>query len=227
MGCSFDRLNIVENWIGRKKVLLMPTVGMVSCEAFRLLVSWQLGRISLRVIWTAPLFKPLGGGDALAVLLVIVPSVTKILLSRFGVATGRQGLLFLSTSADMITAGTLLLRVANQIGLIVSSLVVFALENGLVTVGKSLLMTLGSAEMAETLLSAMNPRASVGAMLAGSLIVVAFNWGLKQGRGIWLGAPLLLVTVLYALALVSMRAIEVLEKCQQIYDDVAVARRDA
>ncbi|KAK7932610.1 mfs multidrug protein, partial [Apiospora marii] len=376
---------IAADRIGRKKVLLMSTIGMLLCEAFRLLVNWQSGRIPLRVIWAAPLFRILGGGDAvaatmvltalsdvypeenrtvlfarvasvaivceifapllgsalmlkspwlpillgfamflagtiatllmmpetlperpnpvdqtdtrtttksgfwnpgvlrqqvasmmtvfwqsttrlfgiknvgplmfsffattvgtiagifelqylrkrfgwsypyatsiltirpsvtLAVLLLIIPLLTKVLLSRFGVTTSRKDLLLLRVSAALMTIGTLLLCISNGTVLVVISLVVFALGNGFVTVGKSLLMTLGPAEIAGTLFSAMNLSASVGAVVAGPLIAVAFDWGLKQG-GFWLGAPLLLVALLYWLTLVSVCAIRVPEKGQQ------------
>lgn len=116
-----------------------------------------------------------------------------------------------------MTAGTFLLCVSNGAVLVVLSLVVFALGNGFVTVGKSLLMTLGPAEMAGTLLSAMNLSASVGAVLAGPLIAVAFDWGLNQG-GFWHGAPLLLVTLLYVLTLVSVCAIKVPDNGKQVDD---------
>ncbi|KAK8131706.1 hypothetical protein PG984_008144 [Apiospora sp. TS-2023a] len=154
----------------------------------------------------------------LAVLLVIIPVLTKVVLSRFGVATSRKDLLLLRPSAALMTTGTLLLCLSNGSVLVVLSPVVFALGNGFSTVGKSLLMTLGSAEMAGTLLSAMNLSASVGAVLAGPLIAVAFDWGLKQG-GFWLGAPLLPVPLLYALTLVSVCAIKVPEKSQQVEDE--------
>ncbi|KAK8097749.1 uncharacterized protein PG998_013235 [Apiospora kogelbergensis] len=150
----------------------------------------------------------------LAVLLVIIPLATKVLLSRARVATARKDLLLLRVSAAMMTAGTLILCIADGSALVVISLVVFALGNGFVTVGKSFLLTLGPTEMAGTLLSAMNLSASIGAVLAGPLIAVAFNWGLKQG-GVWLGAPILLLALLYAMTLAAVCAIQVSGNTQQ------------
>ncbi|KAK7992688.1 hypothetical protein PG996_012282 [Apiospora saccharicola] len=76
-------------------------------------------------------------------------------------------------------------------------------------------MTLGPAELAGTLLSAMNLSASLGVVVAGPLIAVTFVSGLEQG-GLWLGAPLLLVALLYALTLVSVCVIKVPEKGQHV-----------
>lgn len=124
-------------------------------------------------------------------------------MQSFGLSSAQTDLFLVRVSAGFLTAGTLLLSVTEISSLAILSFIIFALGNAFTTIGKSLLTTFGPPEIAGTLLSAMNISASLGAMIAGPIIAVLFNWGLKQG-GIWVGAPLFFVTLLYTLTLCSV-----------------------
>ncbi|KAF3406362.1 hypothetical protein DPV78_001296 [Talaromyces pinophilus] len=139
----------------------------------------------------------------LVVLLVLIPLASKTIMGKFGLSSARTDLLLIRVSAALLTAGTLLLSVSEISSLAILSLIIFSLGNGFTTLGKSLLTTFGPPELAGTLLSAMNVSASLGAVIAGPIIAVMFDWGLEQG-GIWVGSPLFFVTLLYALTLCSV-----------------------
>jgi len=62
---------VLADRIGRKKVLLLSVLGIVLCDTFKLLVTWQPNYFPLRAIWLAPLFRLLGGGDAVAATVVL------------------------------------------------------------------------------------------------------------------------------------------------------------
>lgn len=154
----------------------------------------------------------------LVVLLVITPFASKTLMGNFGLSSSRKDLILVRVSAALLTIGTLLLGVSQTSSLAILSFVIFALGNAFTTIGKSLLTTLGPPEMAGTLLSAMNVSASLGAVIAGPVIALTFDWGLRQG-GIWVGAPLFLVALLYALTLASVCVMRLPEKSQARDDD--------
>jgi hypothetical protein len=154
----------------------------------------------------------------LVVLLVIVPLVSKTLTRKFGLSNTHIDLFLVRVSAALLTAGTLLLTISNSSALAILSFVIFALGNTFATIGKSLLTTFGPPQMAGTLLAAMNVSASLGAVIAGPIIAVSFSWGLKQG-GIWVGAPLFLVSLLYALTLGSVCIIRLPDKSDNGDDD--------
>lgn len=139
----------------------------------------------------------------LFILLVIIPIVGRILVDKFGYSSGRKDLLLARVSAALLSLGTLLLSVSETSSLAILSFVIFALGSAYTTVSRSLLTTIGPQEMAGTLLSAMNVSSSLGAVIAGPIIAVAFDWGLKRG-GIWVGAPLFVVALLYVLTMGSM-----------------------
>lgn len=139
-------------------------------------------------------------------------------MGKFGLSSTRTDLLLLRVSATLLTAGTLLLSISEISSLAILSLVIFALGNGFTTLGKSLLTTFGPPEMAGTLLSAMNVSASLGAVIAGPIIAVMFDWGLEKG-GIWVGSPLFFVTLLYALTLCSVCVLRLPEKGEDGDDD--------
>ncbi|KUL92531.1 hypothetical protein ZTR_02332 [Talaromyces verruculosus] len=148
---------------------------------------------------------------SLVVLLVLIPLASKTIMGKFRLSNAQTDLLLIRVSAALLTAGTLLLSVSEISSLAILSLIIFALGNGFTTLGKSLLTTFGPPEMAGTLLSAMNVSASLGAVIAGPIIAVMFDWGLEQG-GIWVGSPLFFVTLLYALTLCS-----VIKKERKVY----------
>jgi MFS family permease len=139
-------------------------------------------------------------------------------MGKFGLSSARTDLFLVRVSAALLTAGTLLLSVSEISSLAILSLIIFALGNAFTTIGKSLLTTFGPPEMAGTLLSAMNVSASLGAVIAGPIIDVMFDWGLKQG-GIWVGAPLFFVTLLYALTLCSVCVLRLPDKSEDDDDD--------
>jgi MFS family permease len=151
------------------------------------------------------------------VLLVIIPATSKILLEKLGVASVRKDLILTRTSVAFLAAGTLLLCISDGSFLVILSLTIFALGNGFVTLGKSLLMIVGPSELAGTLLSAMTMSGSLGAVLAGPLIAITFNWGLDKG-GTWLGFPLFLVALLYTITLGFVCAIRIPDA--KLVDDV-------
>lgn len=151
-------------------------------------------------------------------LLVIIPLVSKTLTRNFGLSNTYTDLFLVRVSAALLTAGTLLLGLSNSSALAILSFVVFALGNAFATIGKSLLTTLGPPQLAGTLLAAMNVSASLGAVITGPVIAVSFNWGLRQG-GIWVGAPLFLVSLLYALTLGSVCMIRLLDKDDDGHED--------
>jgi hypothetical protein len=154
----------------------------------------------------------------LVVLLIIVPLVRKTLTRKFGLSNTHTDLFLVRVSAALLTAGTLLLSISNSSALAILSFVIFALGNTFATIGKSLLTTFGPPQMAGTLLATMNVSASLGAVIAGPIITVSFSWGLKQG-GIWVGAPLFLVSLLYALTLGSVCSIRLPDKGDNGDDD--------
>lgn len=137
------------------------------------------------------------------VLLIFIPTVSKILLVACGMSNTQKDLILVRGSAVLLMVGTLLLGISEVSSVAVFSFIVFALGNGFTTVSKSLLTTFGPPEMAGTLLSAMNVCAALGAVIAGPSITVTFNLGLEWG-GAWIGAPLFFITLLYALTLASV-----------------------
>jgi MFS family permease len=153
----------------------------------------------------------------LAVLLVLIPIASEVLLKTFKISNTQKDLMLVRGSATLLTIGTLLLGLSKESSVAVLSLLIFALGNGFTTVSKSLLTTFGPHEMAGTLLSAMNVSAALGAMIAGPIISITFNLGLSWG-GAWIGAPLFFMTVLYASTLASvcmMKASDALEDDSQ------------
>tara|TARA_R110002060_G_scaffold19007_9_gene26039 strand:- start:18 stop:530 length:513 start_codon:yes stop_codon:yes gene_type:complete len=150
--------------------------------------------------------------------LILVPLVSKILMERFKLSSTQKDLFLARVSAALLSAGTLLLSVSETSSLVILSFVIFALGNAFTTIGKSLLTTFGPPEMAGTLLSAMNLSASFGAVIAGPIIAVTFDWGLKQG-GICVGAPLFVVTLLYVLTLGSVCVLRIPVESEDIDDD--------
>lgn len=139
-------------------------------------------------------------------------------MENFGLSSARADLFLVRVSAALLTAGTLLLSVSEISSLAILSLIIFALGNAFTTIAKSLLTTFGPPEMAGTLLSAMNISASLGAMIAGPIIAVLFDWGLKQG-GIWVGAPLFFVTLLYTLTFCSVCVLRLPDRSEDGDDD--------
>jgi MFS family permease len=139
-------------------------------------------------------------------------------MGKFALSSARKDLFLVRVSAALLTAGTLLLGVSEKSSLAILSFIIFALGNAFTTINKSLLTTFGPPEMAGTLLSAMNVSASFGAVIAGPIIAVTFDWGLKRG-GICVGAPLFLVTLLYALTLGSVCVVRLPDKSEDGDDE--------
>jgi MFS family permease len=152
------------------------------------------------------------------VLLVIVPIVGDVLVKKYGFSSARKDLLLARLSAALLSAGTLLLSVSETSSLAILSFVIFALGNAYTTVARSLLTTIGPQEMVGTLLSAMNLSASLGAVIAGPIIAIAFDWGLKKG-GVWVGAPLLVISLLYMLTLGFVCILSVPGKDEEVDDE--------
>jgi MFS family permease len=119
-------------------------------------------------------------------------------MDKFKYSSAEKDLFLARFSAALLAIGTMALGISETSPLAILSFIIFALGNAYTTVGRSLLTTIGRHDMAGTLLSAMNVSASLGAVVAGPIIAVTFDWGLKQG-GIWVGAPLFAVAFLYML----------------------------
>jgi hypothetical protein len=193
---------------------------------------WSYSYVSLSILSHHDLRYPKGqltflkAGSILAirpsitlfVLLIIIPVASKILIEKFGFSSTEKDLLLARISAALLTAGTLLLSITEISSLAILSFIIFAFGNAFTTVGKSLLTTLGPREMAGTLLSAMNVSASLGAVIAGPTIAYTFDLGLRRG-GIWIGAPLFFVTLLYALTLGSVCIMNAPEERDDDLDD--------
>ncbi|KAK7931277.1 adenylate cyclase [Apiospora marii] len=135
----------------------------------------------------------------LALLLIIIPSASHVLVHWRSHSVQRSNLLLAWASAMLLAAGAFVIGLAETSLAMACGLAVFALGAGYNSLVRSLLASLVEQRHAGMLYTAVSIFETAGVLVAGPLLAFCFRTGLDWG-GPWIGLPYLAAGCLFAVA---------------------------
>ena len=150
------------------------------------------------------------------VVLVLIPGISALLTSSSGFALGRTGLrvpgmglslfrkdLILARASLIVLAAGSMLCAGENIGIMITGIVVSTLSVGLGSAAKSLVAYYVPPEHTTRLYTLTGMVETLGGLFAGPTLAWAFQTGVKM-KGPWMGLPFYYLTVLCVLTFVAV-----------------------
>ncbi|EED14011.1 hypothetical protein TSTA_102410 [Talaromyces stipitatus ATCC 10500] len=165
------------------------------------------------VLKQATILSSVNGVVELAGVLVILPSMSRLLLKRMGVNATIKDLWLSRATALCFTIGLLLMSLAPEPAILIIGLVVAALGTPVHLIARSLVTSLVLPDQVSVLYTAIAVVESVGILLAKPFLANTFQWGMKLGDT-WLGLPFLAASVISLLAFLLICGVDLSRKRQ-------------
>jgi hypothetical protein len=187
---------------------LMYTMGR---QTMMLLIQY----VSKRYNWTLAMAGELlsvRAAFSLVLLLVILPVLSSLAMTRFNLTVSQRDLWISRISVFLVTLGFFGLGLSPTPALMVLSLVVYTLGSGFGAANRSLATTMVHPDHIGKLYTSIAVFDTIGALVGGPTMSYAFKWGLKKGPA-WTGAPFVIlggcfVGVLAVMVVVRVRSLE-------------------
>ncbi|KAI5787895.1 major facilitator superfamily domain-containing protein [Pyronema domesticum] len=183
---------------------LMYTMGR---QTMMLLIQY----VSKRYNWTLAMAGELLSVRAafnLVLLLVILPVLSSLAMTRFNLTVSQRDLWISRISVFLVTLGFFGLGLSPTPALMVLSLVVYTLGSGFGAANRSLATTMVHPDHIGKLYTSIAVFDTIGALVGGPTMSYAFKWGLKKGPA-WTGAPFVILGVCFVGLLAVMVVVRV------------------
>ncbi|KAI9829497.1 MAG: hypothetical protein M1819_006317 [Sarea resinae] len=194
-------------WTNPSVMLVLFTFLVAVFEKQSILLLLQY--VSKRFGWSiarASILISVQGVVKLALLLIILPLLSILLVDRLGMRSAKKDLRLSQGSAFLLMVGSLIIGIAAAIPSLVSGLVFLALGSALTPIARSLATSLVLPVHVGTLYAATGLARSVGTLIAGPILANTFRWGMSLGHA-WLGLPYIAAAILYLFAFVAVSCV--------------------
>ncbi|CAG8898198.1 unnamed protein product [Penicillium egyptiacum] len=181
----------------QKNVALLVLSFLISTFA-RDSMAFLLQYISNRYSWPIAKTSWLLSFRAAAQLLqfmLVLPWIDRTMRKRFERQPRKKDLYLARISIVTITVGFAIMGIAPVVGLSIFGIAIYTAGSGFGTFARSLISSLTEPTMIGTLYSALALMNTLGSLLAGPMMSLAFRWGVNLG-GAWLGMPYLISAAL-------------------------------
>jgi hypothetical protein len=151
--------------------------------------------VSNRFHWTlrkTAFLLSLRAGINIVLLLVILPSISYLLISKLHYTSKTKDLFLARSSIIFLTIGSLLIASSPTISLTILGLSVWTLGTGFSSLTRSLITTLVDQQHVGRLYAAIAVVETVGGLIAGPTLAALYALGLKW-KGDWVGLPYFLL----------------------------------
>ncbi|TVY16230.1 Efflux pump ustT [Lachnellula arida] len=150
----------------------------------------------------------------LALVLVIIPLLSSVLMQRLGLSSKGKDLFLARFSIIVLVMGALLMASSETIGLTIFGLIVTTLGTGYSAFVRSLITTLVDQKHVGRLFAAVSVVETLGSLAAGPSLNALYSVGLKRG-GSWIGLPFYCVAVICFIAGVGVWSFGILTRKQR------------
>ncbi|KAF8537766.1 major facilitator superfamily domain-containing protein [Trichophaea hybrida] len=154
--------------------------------------------VSKRYDWSlakSSLLLSLRAGFNLALMLAGLPVLTSLIITKWKMSTTERDLYISRTSACLVTLGFLGIAIAPNPSLMIIALIVDTLGSGFGASTRSLATTMVHPSNIGKLYTSIAVFDTLGALVGGPSMSLAFQWGIKLGGG-WIGLPFLVLAIL-------------------------------
>ncbi|KAF4511925.1 hypothetical protein G6O67_001122 [Ophiocordyceps sinensis] len=149
----------------------------------------------------AALLSSISASVNLLLVAVVLPLVSRLLLSRLGLSPLVKDLCLVKAGLSALIIGALGIGLAPNSSLLIASIMVYALGYGYSPAMRSLLTLVAGHDNIGTLFTAMSVLETAGTLLAGPLMAATFRLGLAWGE-FWIGLPFVSVGAIMTCAAV-------------------------
>jgi hypothetical protein len=150
----------------------------------------------------------------LLLLLVLLPTSSKLLNARLALSPVRSDLLLSRLSITLLCLGMILLFLAQSLPLFLPALILVSLGAGFPVLINSLISRLVTPDHAATLYTSVGVCEAVGFLISGPIFSWVYHWGLVLG-GFWTGLPFLVAGILYACAMLGIGRLRVKDRVEE------------
>jgi hypothetical protein len=190
-------------WNNRPVALLLLTFLLTTLGRYAQEILLQY--VTKRYGWTwsqASLLLSIRAFASLLLLLLILPTASRLLASpKVGRLSARTKDLWLARgSAALLTLGAFTIGLAPKTWLMACGVALYALGGGYNSLVRSLAVGVAGTEHAGTLYTIIATLESMGSLVAGPILSVAFNVGMSWD-GAWVGLPFLAAGCLFSITL--------------------------
>ncbi|MCJ1306349.1 hypothetical protein MMC08_009169, partial [Hypocenomyce scalaris] len=131
----------------------------------------------------------------LVLFVLVLPGISKLVVGKFSMSNKVKDLALTRLSILVTMIGFAAIAVAPSVALLMVGLALYTFGTGFGTFARSLSSSLTKPTQIGALYTAMSVMDTIGSLLAGPSLALAFKWGMHLG-GFWLGMPFLWSTAL-------------------------------
>ena len=142
----------------------------------------------------------------LAVLLVILPSITWVLVKKINIRAAVKDLVLSQAQIVLAATGMLIISFAEARWSLIFGVVIFALGSAFPLSLRSLVTSLVQPQHFATLYASISVMQAVGIIFAGPALAATTHWGLVLGSP-WTGLPFLFTAALFTLTLICVSCV--------------------
>ncbi|KAK4987708.1 hypothetical protein LTR50_004456 [Elasticomyces elasticus] len=203
-----------QDW--RVSALILPFMAyMFLLSASTILLQYISKRYGLSFS-RATLILAIRSGVDVVVLLLVLPGLSKLLVTRYGMHGKKKDLYLGRASALLLSAGWSLVALSPTLPLAAVSLVIATLGSGMILLVRSFMTALIPANQVARLYTLISIVDTLGLMAGGPLLAGIFKAGLSAGGGL-VGLPFLCIGILMLLVtgllfVVRLRKCDLLEE---------------
>ena len=145
----------------------------------------------------------LPSGLDVVVFLILLPLLDRILTKGMHVLPSAKDLIMVRASATILAFGSLLFALSSETVILIASISVLTLGDGIEAAMRSLLTSLIPPLQVSTVYTGVAVVSSAGGIIAGPILAMTFKVGMRAG-GRWLALPFYVVAALCFLTLMAV-----------------------
>jgi hypothetical protein len=155
----------------------------------------------------------LRAGVNLFVLVILMPALSQLILGASHLPVAYTDKTLTQINAAFLVIGSLTIFLAPSPPVMILGQILFALGSAFAVTARSLVTSLTEKKHLATVYTGVTVARYAGALAGAPLLATTFRWGLKWGNA-WVGLPFLVVSGLFAsaLLLVSASSVEPIER---------------